>query len=78
MLYTLIIKLIHLGWIALPYPLYSLYNGNYLELKEMLLLVIQTAFLLSLMFTGWVMQIIRLIANGLFVLLTLDLCIIEY
>jgi len=78
MLHELVLKLIHLGWLALPYPLYALYSRNYLEFREALLLVLQAIILLSLMLPGWLMQSIRLLANLAFVLVTLDLCIIEY
>jgi hypothetical protein len=78
MLQELLRSVIHLGWLALPYPFYALYNRYYLELREQLLLLLQCLILASLMLPGWALQALRLIINGSFALVTLDLCIIEY
>lgn len=28
-----VIKMLHLGWLAMPFPLYALYNKHYLDAK---------------------------------------------
>lgn len=33
MIHTIVVKIIHLGWLALPMPLYALYNRHYLDQK---------------------------------------------
>lgn len=72
---NVIVRVIHLGWLAVPLPLYALYNKHYLDQKEAQLLIVQALLLLSLMLPGWLTYAVRLVVNGFFVLIVLDLCI---
>ncbi len=78
MLHIIILKILHLCWLVVPFPIYALYNKNYLDHKEAELLIIQSVSLLSLMTPGWIMHPIRLVTNGFYVFIVLDLCIIQY
>lgn len=78
MLHLVVLKIIHLGWLSVPFPLYALYSRHFLDQKEAQLLIIQAVMLLSLMLPGWVMLIFRLVGTGFFVLIVLDLCLSEY
>jgi hypothetical protein len=33
MIHIVILKIIHLGWLGVPFPLYALYSHHFLDLK---------------------------------------------
>ena len=78
MIHELILKLLHLGWLLLPFPLYALYSKHYLDPNQAHLLIVQAVLLFSLMLPGWMMYTVKLVVTGFFVLVVLDLCIVEF